>query len=198
MANINSAIGKTSISTNQSPQMFEIPDLDQNVETEDNLFKSVPKNAVKLTSEQFNELQERKQQIISEQRKISPETKARIEALVGIGRLEQDIKLGEYAFTLQTLKAKEMKEVVKCVGFKDGTDQIYEQRTQTLARALIKINNYEVKMVLGSDRIEDVSAFIEELEELVVAQLFDKYVEMTQMKKKTLMSPEILMEDLKK
>lgn len=197
MANINSAIGKTSISTNQSPQMFEIPDLD-NVEPENNLFSSIPKGAVKLSPEQFNELQERKQQIIAEQKKISPETKARIEALVGIGRLEQDIKLGEYTFTLQTLKAKEMKEVTRAVGFKDGTDQIYEQRTQTLARALIKINNYEVKMVLGSDRLEEVVAFIEELEELVVAQLFDKYVEMTQTMKKTLMNPETLMEDLKK
>ncbi|HVI39751.1 MAG TPA: hypothetical protein VM577_03750 [Anaerovoracaceae bacterium] len=134
---------------------------------------------VKLTPEQFNEMQARRNEARMAQKKPTSEAKVRIELLTGIGRLTKDVVIGGYTFSLQSLKSKEMREVIKNVSaFEVPSESMYEMRCQILARSIVRIDDQPVGMVLGSDSLDAIAVFIDESEESTVNKLFSAYNEM--------------------
>src|ERR1019366_3495357 len=110
--------------------------------------------------------------------RITTDGKTRIELLTNIGRLTKDIPVGQYVFSLRTLKAKETREAA-LETFIPGVSQFdatFEARKQQLARSLFKIDNEDVGLVLGNDTLAYRLEFIEELEENLVQKLWDEFV----------------------
>lgn len=123
-------------------------------------------------------LKEARQEKIAIAGKISDTGKRRIELLAQIGRLTKDIKIGDYTFTLRTLKAREMEAAmlatVRSAEF--NIEASYETRRQQLARAISKIDGTDIDDVIDSHSIDDRLNLIEELEEMVVSKLWDTFI----------------------
>lgn len=134
---------------------------------------------VKLTPEQFNAMQARKQDFRVSQKRPTNEARERVEILTGIGRLTQDVVIENYKFSLQSLKSKEMREVIKAVAQTEmGAESAYEMRTQILARSIVRIDDQPISLVLGDDSLEAIMLFLDDSEETVVNKLFDTYNKM--------------------
>lgn len=200
MSGIESSIGKKTFTSTPRKVLsvsdesgFDIPE----EYVTDKQAPSAPPEMVKMSTEQFNELRSQRQENMKAAKRVTPETKARIEALVGIGRITSDITLGSFKFTLQSLKVREEMDARRGIGGLNAIEQHYEIMAQTLARALIKINDHPVDLVLGSSDLHDKINFIWELEDVVAMKLFNHYVEMIQDTKKKLISLD-LNDELKK
>lgn len=109
--------------------------------------------------------------------KISDTGKRRIELLAQIGRLTKDVKIGEYTFTLRTLKAREMEAAMLATirSAEFNIEASYETRRQQLARSISKVDGKDLEDVLESNSIETKLNLIEELEEIVVSKLWDTF-----------------------
>lgn len=122
-----------------------------------------------------------KQEAIRNGPKITDSAKKRIEILAGIGRLVKDIKIGEYTFTLRTLKAKEQREAAIAT-FTNSSSQMeasFEARKQQLARAITHIDGNDIEAVIGDNSLEAIMLFLEEdIEEIVLNKLFSEFVDM--------------------
>lgn len=190
MSGIESSIGKKTF-TSTPRKVLNVPD-DSGFEIPqeylENKQNSGPPEMVKMSTEQFNELRSHRQENMNVTKRVTSETKARLEALVGIGRITSDITLGNFKFTLQSLKVREEMEARRGLGALNAVEQHYEILAQTLARALIKINDHPVDIVLGSSDLQDKINFIWELEDVVAMKLFNHYVEMIQDTKKKIIS----------
>ena len=185
MSEINSPLGKKTFNT-QGRKILSVSD-----ESEDFDTKPLPQSymppqmqqqpqEVKLTPEQFNAMQARKNEIRMAQKRPSSEARQRIEVLTGIGRLTIDTTIEGYKFTLQSLKSREMREIIKVVAqIETPADAMYEMRAQTLARSLVKIDDQPVELVLGVDGIDGVVEFINDSEEHIVNKLYSAYTDMT-------------------
>lgn len=186
MSEIESPLGKKSFPTTTTKRVFTVTDdtqddnapLPQSIEFQNN----PGRQEVRLTPEQFNELQARRKEAQSNQRKPTSEARQRVEILTGIGRLTKEVVIEEYKFTLQSLKSREMREIIKIVSqVAVPSEAMYEMRAQTLARSLVKIDDRPVGLVLGAATLEDIVEFINESEEHIVNQLFVAYNDMVKM-----------------
>jgi hypothetical protein len=140
----------------------------------------VPGQQVELTVDQFNEMQAKRQEIRAMQKKPSSESKLRAEILTGIGRLTSDITIEGYKFTIRSLKAKEMSDIIKHVAqIAISAEALYEMRAQTLARCISKIDDQPIGLVLGGDDLSTLIEFINDSEEHIVNRLYTAYTEMT-------------------
>lgn len=118
-----------------------------------------------------------RQQRIDTANRIGEVAKKRIELLANIGRLNKDVKIGEYIFSLRTLKARETHDA-STDSFKLSLTNIelsFEARRQQLARSIHKIDGNDIKDIIGSDELSMKIAFINELEENVVRKLWDEF-----------------------
>lgn len=138
--------------------------------------------------------------------KITDPAKKRIELLAGIGRLTKDVKIGEFTFSLRTLKEKESREAALST-FSVAITQLeasYEARKQQLARSIFKIDGEDLGAVIGSNKLEDKMAFIaDNLEDIVVEKLWDEFVALKEESRakygiNTMKEAEEVSEDLKK
>ena len=80
---------------------------------------------------------------------------------------------------------------------------VFEARKQALARAITKINGYDMEQVLGSNELEVRLDMIEELDETLITILYDEYAALTEAAnaKFSIKKPEEIqevVEDLKK
>jgi len=108
--------------------------------------------------------------------KAAPQAIHRLEILAGIGRLGSDIKIDDVTFSLNSLKAREMREVMVAVSKVDtAVEQAYEMRAQTIARAITKIEQQPFDIVLGTDNLDDKVLFVQELDEGVLVKLHNEY-----------------------
>jgi hypothetical protein len=111
--------------------------------------------------------------------KIGDLAKQRLEYLSNIGRSFKEVKIDGISFTLRTLKAKETKEAALATfSSSNNIAAAFEARKQQLARSLYKIDNQDLEFVLGKDDLETRLDFIEELEDVVVAALFNAFSEL--------------------
>lgn len=198
MSGIESSVGKKTF-TNTSRKVLSVPDesgFDIPEEAEEKFMVGTPE-MVKINTDQFNELKAQRQENAKAAKRVTPETKARIEALVGIGRITSDLTLGNFKFTLQSLKVREEMEARRNILGLNPVEQHYEVMAQTLARALIKINDLSADLVLGSTSLQDRLDFIWDLEDTVAMKLFDHYAEMIQTTKKKILALDVS-EELKK
>jgi len=202
MAGIESPLGKQTFATSGSRKVFSVEDEDQKETFGRPAMNSASENFSRaqleeMSQAEFQQMRADRADAIKSQKKISSESKGRIEALVGIGRMTTDVTIGDYKFTLQSLKAKEERETSKNIIGLNGVEQFHEIRTQTIARALIKINDISSDIVLGTKNIEDVVAFVWDLEDIVVKELYSRYAKMVQETSEKLFSSKVL-EELKK
>ncbi len=166
----NAPVKKTYSVPDESNSMFDIPGEEPSVQQP---------QVQSISPTQFNEMQARKQQARSVQQRPTSESRQRIELLTGIGRMETSLILDDHKFTMQSLKSREMRDVVKeAAKIELLSDQMFELRIQTLARAIISIDDHPINLVLGTDAIEMKLNFIDECEEHVVEQLYNSYSEM--------------------
>ena len=121
-------------------------------------------------------IKEARREKLSSMNKITEHGKKRSEILANIGRLNKDVQLEGYTFSLRTLKSKETREAALQT-FSVGTqlEANFEARRQQLARSIYKIDNYEIIDVLGNDSIETKLEFLDDLEESVIVKLFDEF-----------------------
>lgn len=108
---------------------------------------------------------------------ISPNAKKRLEMLLGMTRTTRQFNIGENSFTLQSLKAKEMREAIIAAAVYDNTVQSpFEIRRQFLARSLVEIAGVDFEQFIGSNELEAKLLFIEELDEALSVRLYDEYL----------------------
>jgi hypothetical protein len=123
-------------------------------------------------------LKQARQEKLTAADRISDTGKRRIELLAQIGRLTKEVKIGEYTFTLRTLKAWEMEAAmlatVRSAEF--NIEASYETRRQQLARSIAKIDGTDMEEVLETNTIDAKLNLIEEMEEIVVSKLWDTFV----------------------
>jgi hypothetical protein len=109
--------------------------------------------------------------------RLNDGAKRRIEMLLGMTRTTRKVDFGDNkSFGLHTLKAKEMREAMLIASSFDGTvEGPYEIRKQLLARSIYEVSGIEVAQFVGSDSLDAKLAFVDELDETLLNQLYGEY-----------------------
>jgi len=161
---VSSSLGTFSTTNpQQSQKVLSVPDFSG----ADNLgYESIPQE----------EMEDIRQKI--QEQKVPRESVSRFEVLVGIGRLVTELTVEGVSFKLRSLKSKEQQKVyTEALGKPIGLEQAYALKINTLASSLYEIDNQPVEF-LGLQTLEQKIEFIEELEDIVVGGLYDKYNKM--------------------
>jgi hypothetical protein len=111
------------------------------------------------------------------QAQVGSLSRQRIGILAGIGRMTRDVIIGEYTFSIRTLKAHETKEasLASIVGAKNDMEVGFESRRQQLARAIFAIDGHSVEETLASNDFQSRLDMIDDMEEIVVKTLWDTF-----------------------
>lgn len=108
--------------------------------------------------------------------RLNDGARRRIEMLVGMSRLNRSVDLDGNTYVLQTLRAKEMREVfVETAKFDRTVESPYEMRKQLVGRSLCSIAGYDIEQFLGADSVEARLAFVDEVPESLLDRLFNEY-----------------------
>lgn len=136
---------------------------------------------------------------------LSEGARRRVELLIGMTREQRIVKVNEITFVLQTLKSKEMREALMAASEFDRTVQSpFEIRRQLLARSLVAIDNTDIKLFVGSNKLQAVLDFLEEMDHELLIRLYDEYLILVSDTKKIYAVPKTeseakeAVEDLKK
>ncbi len=122
------------------------------------------------------EIAEQRRLRASGKEKIDAGFKSRIEALLGMTVLTEEVSFGKVSFILKTLKTNETRQAFKTVlDFKDSLEFDLELRRQFLARAIIKVNDLDLDLFMGSNTLEARLEFVDNLENSLQTALFNAY-----------------------
>ena len=166
---VSSSLGQVSTPAPQSQRTYTVPDY-----TEE--FEELPPQEVIRSRQQMQEQKTR----------APRESVQRFEVLVGISRLTDKIEINGVNFGLRSLKTKEQRHVYKAALENPvPMDQVYILKTYTLAHSLYLIDDQPVEF-LGRQTFEEKLEIIEELDDLVVDELYEKYNSMLQAHKEAL------------
>jgi hypothetical protein len=113
---------------------------------------------------------------------LSDEARNRVKHLTEICRSFTEVNVDGTIFVLRSLKGKELKDMAFSLSQFNGSSNFsiqLETRSQVLARSLYTIDGISFELVLGSNKIEEKIAFIDELEEDLQQLLHDAYGKMT-------------------
>lgn len=111
--------------------------------------------------------------------------KKRLEFLLGISRLGEDVEVDNVSFSIRSLKARETQEVIEAImSIQLSAIQAFEMRAHTMARAIYAIDGQDISVVIGSNKIEDRVNFVKELDESLLNYLYDRYTKMIQLNNK--------------
>lgn len=122
---------------------------------------------------EFREAREAKK---SSKERLNDGARRRIEMLVGMSRLSRTVTLDDNEYQLQTLKAKEMRDVFTATAKFDGSvESPYEMRKQLVGRSLTHVAGYDIEQFVGANSIEARLAFIDELPESLLDRIFHEY-----------------------
>lgn len=163
--------------------------------------KKAEGQAVQLSPDEFRAMHNKRQEILANQNKITGNAKERLNLILNIGRVTKDVPIDEHTFTLQSLKDKELREVVVAASkVENGAETMFEMRLQTLARSLKKFDGHEIGLVLGNpeDSVNACLAYLEEADEQVVNKLYEAYSEMMNQKKVASEEAKDLVNEIKK
>lgn len=120
-------------------------------------------------------------------KKISSSARERVEVLIGLGRVKTEVELEGVKFTLQSLKAAEMRDVTfEGNKGRDEMDKYFLSRNHTVARSIVAIDGQPVDLVLGSRDQESVLDLINNMEDSMIETLHDTYFEMVKLNKRKL------------
>jgi hypothetical protein len=177
MPSFESPIGNKNFSTTNLRE-FEVAD-----ESQDNMQKPMqrPQNSMHDEEQDVSKI-EREIRAAREAKRTGKErlgdgAKRRIEVLIGMSRLKREVNIEGNVFAFQTLKAKEMREVVMAASEFDGTVQsVFEVRKQFLARSITHVAGVEFEAFIGSNDLETKLLFIEELDDSLLNRLYSEYL----------------------
>lgn len=198
MPGIRSSLGSV-VSNSQASKIYSVSDeteYHQELERDAPAILSEAPAVVRMSQDEFRK---QRAQLVQAAQKISPEAKARMEALIGIGRIQHDVKIGEYIFTIQSLKAVEYRETLKNLYlFSTDGERLQCLKVETLARAVKKINGHDISVILETDVPNEICNFFWNLSDVVITELYEKYFEMTKQLKKDLLGTDGVIDQLKK
>lgn len=158
-------------------QQHEMPDFDAIQQFQSRLDEEMGEDArIQELAEKERAFRDARAAKKNNKERLNDGAKRRIEMLVGMSRLSRSVNLDGNEFVLQTLRAKEMREVFTATAKFDGTvESPYEMRKQLVARSLSNIAGYDIEQFLGSDTIETRLSFIDELPEALLDRIFNEY-----------------------
>lgn len=189
MAEINSPLGRKNFTSTGNQKIFDIPDESDRVSGASPAAPPQPSLnpnewpqgvPVQLTPEQFNALRAQHQSVKEDSKKINSFSRDRINILTNIGRTTTEAKIDDHVFVLQSLKAREMKEIMQLVTQKPSSETFFELRTQTLVRSLVSVDGHHINDILGDSSLETKLYFVNECEEYIVNYLYSTYLKMAQ------------------
>ena len=192
MPDINSPLGRRNFAST-APRVLNVPNMEEASQQE-----------IESAQVDFQKVQADRQERVNASRRITSFAKERIEILTGLGRLTEDIEFEGHVFSLQSLKAGEMKEVVRASANVESTiDSYFMSRNQILARALYAIDGQPMGLVLGNDSVESVLSWIDDMDDNLIEFLHNRYLEMVKKNKhrfevKTEQELKEVVEDIKK
>ncbi len=129
-----------------------------------------------------------RQEMLKEKSRIKPETKKKLEILLGIGRETRDVNIDGVIFSLQTLKDHEIEELTKLPRlFDEGSDKIKEStaveflfhlRRVTLGYSLFSIDGSPTDQVLEVNDFDSKVDALKDLDNNLISRLFNVYEEL--------------------
>lgn len=125
----------------------------------------------------YQSLKTQRQLTKESQKQLEPEERSRIETLLGLKRKTKDISIEGLTYRLQTLKNKEIKEILKMVAQTKATSQaeiLHEVKDHTLALAITHIDGQKMMDILNSEALEDRLDLIGELDDKIVDKLWNE------------------------
>lgn len=193
MVDINSPLGRRAIATGaaQQKRILTVSDEDParaqafspTFESTQN-FQSFGSETQPFEPQNFESVQEFRKSAITSSRKITAEAKERIEILTGLGRCHDTVEVEGIIFSIQSLKGKEMRNIVVLSnGGSNASEAYFIARDWVLAYSIYEIDGQPISVVLGSNKIEDRVSFVENLDEHVIEHLHDRYLEMVKKNK---------------
>lgn len=153
-----------------------LPPLDQhNMRAIENK-RMIQQESVQEVETRIRDARKQKQ---SGRERLTPAAKRRIEMLCDFSKNTKDIEIDGNLYILKTLKGKEMRQALVAASTFDQTiDLPFETRRHLLARSLVQIAGTDVELFLGDDSLETKLEFLEELDELVLDELYNGYLKL--------------------
>lgn len=180
MSEINSPLGRRRLAA-QAPRIINVPNQEGAVPLAEPQFAPTqstpqPRQAPRFTPD---ELENARKTAVDQRKRVSPAAKERIEFLTGLGRARKEIEFEGVVFSLQSLKASEMRDVLHFGSRGETTaEAMFDIRAYTLAYAVEKIDSQQIGIVLGDDSLDARFDLICRMEEETVEFLHRNYNEM--------------------
>lgn len=162
-----------------SQRVLTVPDEEVNITTKPQMRETLPQEEQVATEKDIEAIQAARKARIMASKRINSVAKERIEILTGLGRCYDTVEFEGVTFSIQSLKSGEMREVVRISNNAlNAADSYFEARLQTLARSIYEIDDQPISVVLGSNKLEDVVAWLEDMDENLVELIHNRYLEM--------------------
>lgn len=111
--------------------------------------------------------------------RLSDGARKRIEMLIGMTRGTRTTDIEGNSYTLQTLKAKEMRAAIAEAAEFDGTvHSPFEIRRQLIARSLVQVAGVDVEQFIGSTKFEARLDLVDDMDDSLLNRIYDEYLEM--------------------
>ncbi|HUU87285.1 MAG TPA: hypothetical protein VMX17_05985 [Candidatus Glassbacteria bacterium] len=125
-----------------------------------------------------------RKQVKKKETSISPETKQKVEILLGLGRKNTSLEIDDHEIVLQNLTSNQTKKVLNSVAEnavennKIQFDQIYITKHMVIGFALKSIDGVNVSELLGDENTDEArEALIGEMDSDVVEKLYSAYIQ---------------------
>ena len=184
MPDFNSPLGRRQFASS-GQRVLTVDDSTLNAKTLSNQAREIQEEQrFSSKSEDVEAIQAARRAAVTAARRISPVAKERIEILAGLGRCRDKVEFEGVSFSIQSLKSGEMRDIVRISNSAmNASDSYFEARLQTLARAIYEIDDQPLSVVLGSDKLEDVVAWLEDMDENLVEFIHNHYLDMVKKNK---------------
>jgi hypothetical protein len=174
---IESPLGRVSFNRSSGGRVLTVEDTDSN--EYEAYSEPVEDPRLKNMEERLKHVDELRK-IQSEQRQHAPApAKNRLEILLGISRVAEDITVDNVTFSIRSLKNREMKEVIQAVmGETNAALQAYEIRANTIARSLYAIDGQDISYFPEFRSFENVLAYVQDMDDSLLNYLYNRYLNM--------------------
>lgn len=196
MPDINSPLGRRAFAM-ANQRVLTVPNEEETINSSIN--SSQQREFVEHDVESIQQTRKAK---IAATKKITSTAKERVEMLTGLGRCYDTVEFEGVTFSIRSLKSKETRAVVNAANKgANASDSFFIARDHTLAYSIYEIDGEPISIVLGSDAVEDVIAFLEEMDESLPEYIHNGYLKMIKKKKISITDKEDakeVAEDIKK
>lgn len=183
---VRSALGTSSFGE-KAPKSFVVEDESEfpaDMPVTNPLFNhAAMKAAPKMNHEEVKQYREEVKKVNEGKGKITPQSRERIELILGLSKLYKEITIDDMIFKLESLSSRALTEAsISIAAFNKMYDnevvQFNHLRADLLSRSLVEINGKPVEVVLGISTREELYEFILDMDDNAVALLFVGYHEL--------------------